>query len=98
MSGFEERPSGFGRVANSARAKLFRHGGSQAVRLPKVFRFEGDEVTIRREGDAVILEPVRKRPIRTPEELEAFWKRLDAIGGGDLPDRDQPPMQERDYW
>lgn len=43
------------------RARLFWNGRSQAVRLPFEFRFEGDEVEIRREGDAVILEPVRKR-------------------------------------
>ena len=41
------------------RAKLFMHGGSQAVRLPKEFRFEGKEVSIRREADAVIMEPVK---------------------------------------
>jgi len=41
-------------------AKLFTTGGSQAVRLPKAFRFEGDEVLIRREGHAVILEPVKR--------------------------------------
>jgi len=39
-------------------AKLFWSGRSQAVRLPKEFRFEGDEVRIRRHGNAVILEPV----------------------------------------
>ena len=44
-----------------ARAKLFQNGRSQAVRLPKPFRFKGDEVNVRREGDAVILEPVKKR-------------------------------------
>jgi antitoxin VapB len=38
-------------------AKLFWTGRSQAVRLPKEFRFEGTEVRIRREGDRVILEP-----------------------------------------
>lgn len=43
------------------RAKLFWNGRSQAVRLPKEFRFEGDEVEIRREGNAVILEPVQRR-------------------------------------
>ena len=43
------------------RAKLFWNGRSQAVRLPKEFRFEGEEVEIRREGDAVILEPVPRR-------------------------------------
>ena len=42
-------------------AKLFKNGGSQAVRLPKECRFEGDEVLIRREGDRVILEPAGKR-------------------------------------
>ena len=44
-----------------ARARLFRNGRSQAVRLPMAFRFEGDEVLIRREGDQVILEPVHRR-------------------------------------
>jgi antitoxin VapB len=46
--------------AAGTRAKLFWNGRSQAVRLPKEFRFEGDEVEIRQEGDAVILEPVRR--------------------------------------
>jgi antitoxin VapB len=42
------------------RAKLFQNGGSQAVRLPKECRFgEGEgEVVVRREGRAVVLEPV----------------------------------------
>lgn len=40
-------------------AKLFRNGGSQAVRLPKECRFEGhSEVIVRREGRRVILEPI----------------------------------------
>lgn len=43
------------------RAKLFQNGRSQAVRLPKAFRIQGDEVSVRREGDAVILEPIKKR-------------------------------------
>jgi antitoxin VapB len=80
-----------------ARAKLFTHGGSQAVRLPKAFRFEGAEVTVRREGDAVILEPVVAKAPRTRAELEAMFARIDASGSGDFPDRDQPPMQERDF-
>lgn len=41
-------------------AKIFTTGGSQAVRLPKEYRFEGKEVNIRREGSRVILEPVAK--------------------------------------
>lgn len=44
-----------------ATAKLFCNGRSQAVRLPKEFRFNGREVSVRREGDAVILEPLRPR-------------------------------------
>jgi len=39
------------------RAKIFKHGHSQAVRLPKEFRFEGDEVEIRRSGAGVLLLP-----------------------------------------
>jgi len=39
------------------RAKIFLTGRSQAVRLPKEFRFDGDTVLIRHEGSAVILEP-----------------------------------------
>lgn len=41
-------------------AKIFWTGRSQAVRLPKEFRFDGDEVRIRRRGNAVILEPIQK--------------------------------------
>jgi antitoxin VapB len=80
-----------------ARAKIFKHGGSQAVRLPKEFRFEVDEVDIRREGDAVIIEaPKRKK--RTPEEWAAFWAEIDALRGDELfPEREQPPFQERDF-
>ena len=41
-------------------AKLFLNGRSQAVRLPKEFRFRGTEVRISREGDRVILEPLEQ--------------------------------------
>ena len=44
------------------RAKVFWTGRSQAVRLPKEFRFDSDTVLIRREGDAVILEPADQWP------------------------------------
>lgn len=52
------------------RAKIFWSGRSQAVRLPKDFRFQGEEVRIRRHGKAVILEPVAED-----------WAWLDAIAG-----------------
>ena len=78
-------------------AKIFKHGGSQAVRLPKEFRFEVDEVEVRKEGDAVILEPVRRRR-RTPEEWKAFWARIDQLNAEDpFPAREQPQPQERDF-
>jgi antitoxin VapB len=96
MSGFKEDRKAF--ETPPARAKLFQHGGSQAVRLPKAFRFEGSEVAVRREGDKVILEPIKQRQHpRTREEWDAFWAKIDNNGGAEFPDRDQPPMQERDF-
>jgi antitoxin VapB len=41
-------------------AKLFQNGRSQAVRLPKEFRFKGTEVRIRKQGEKVILEPIKQ--------------------------------------
>ncbi len=38
-------------------ARVFQSGNSQAVRLPKEFRFDVDQVEVTREGDAVILRP-----------------------------------------
>ncbi len=43
-----------------ATAKLFWSGRSQAVRLPKDFRFDSGEVRIRRHGGTVVLEPIAK--------------------------------------
>lgn len=54
----------------SRKAKLFWSGRSQAVRLPKEFRMKGAEVRIRRQGAAVVLEPVA-----------SDWEWLDAIAG-----------------
>lgn len=48
-------------------AKLFKTGRSQAVRLPRRFRFPGGEVAIRKEGNNVILSPISKK-----RALEAF--------------------------
>jgi antitoxin VapB len=72
-------------------AKLFTTGRSQAVRLPKEFRFSGKEVRIRRFGTGVLLEPMRV-------DLEKVFAAIDAIGGSFMPEgREQPPMQERDF-
>ena len=51
-------------------AKVFWSGRSQAVRLPKGFRFDQSEVRIRRQGEAVILEPIA-----------TGWEWLDALTG-----------------
>lgn len=51
-------------------AKVFWSGRSQAVRLPKDFRFDTDEVRIRKHGSAVILEP-----------LSENWNWLDMLSG-----------------
>jgi antitoxin VapB len=77
------------REKRMATAKLFWSGRSQAVRLPKEFRFPGEEVRIRRHGSAVILEP-----------LVEDWAWLDEIAGRldeDLVEavNEQPERQER---
>jgi antitoxin VapB len=74
-------------------AKLFRNGSSQAVRLPREFRFKGDKVRIRRSGDSVVLEPL----ISDPEEWLAALKNIP-----DDPDflapRNQPRTPKREIF
>lgn len=69
-------------------AKLFLNGRSQAVRLPKEFRFEGDDVFIKRVGEAVVLLP-RKQGWGTIE------KALAAFEPGFVMERSQPRNQKR---
>ena len=76
-------------TSREARAKLFQNGRSQAVRLPKAYRFKGDEVTIRREGEAVILEPVKKRAWP-----KGYWARVAGLRR-DLDLGDVPPLGGR---
>ena len=57
----------------SATAKLFKHGRSQAVRLPKEFRFEGTEVRVSKVGDKVVLEPIEKQPFDATVNLLQFF-------------------------
>lgn len=72
-------------------AKLFKHGGSQAVRLPKEFRFSGDEVLIEKRGDEVVLRPTRK--MSTLEDcVREMQERYPA---GDFPEREQPSGQQQ---
>jgi len=53
-------------------AKIFKHGRSQAVRLPKEFRLPGTEVYVRRVGRGVLLEP-----IDLPFDVKAWFGKLD---------------------
>ena len=72
------------------RAKLFKNGRSQAVRLPKGFRFEGDEVLIHREGRRVILEPAEPTPFG-----DDFWALFGAFAD-DFDVGDRRGTQKRD--
>lgn len=69
-------------------AKLFKNGESQAVRLPKEFRFDGDEVLIKRSGNAVVLLPKKKSWGALIDSLEQFTSDFMA-------DRDQPTKNDR---
>lgn len=71
-------------------ARIFTNGNSQAVRLPKEFRFEDDEVVIKKVGNAVILLP--KRYAR--KDLEAL---LDEIGPLNLKRRQPAAQQKRNF-
>jgi antitoxin VapB len=70
-------------------AKLFQNGQSQAVRLPKEFRFEGEEVFIKKVGKVTIL-----LPIKNPWEplLDSINKFSDDF----MDSRDQPGQQKRE--
>jgi antitoxin VapB len=71
-------------------AKLFRNGSSQAVRLPREFRFKGDKVRIRRSGNSVVLEPV----IADPKEWLAALKNVPADPDF-MAQRNQPSTPKR---
>ena len=52
-------------------AKLFQNGQSQAVRLPKAYRFDGTEVTVKRVGEGVLLLPLKHSAKQLMTLLEA---------------------------
>ena len=70
-------------------AKLFMSGNSQGVRLPKNYRFSGDEVVIKRLGNAVVLFPKENPWDVMFDALKEFPKDLDL-------EPDQPPVQKRE--
>ncbi|MDR3265414.1 MAG: type II toxin-antitoxin system VapB family antitoxin [Synergistaceae bacterium] len=71
-------------------ARIFKNGQSQAVRLPKEFRFDTDEVLISREGDRVILRP---RPKMTWDE---YFSKYEPDPDFTLERPDNRAPQERD--
>ena len=70
-------------------AKLFTHGGSQAVRLPKEFRFEGTEVHVRRVGNEVVLSA------QPPADFQTMLDALADFEPGVRLEREQPATQVR---
>jgi len=72
-------------------AKLFQNGSSQAVRLPKEFRFKGTKVLIHRIGSAVVLLPMSKE-----DSWSSLIDSLDEFSDDFLEARDQPIQEDRD--
>ena len=70
--------------------KLFENGRSQALRLPKEYRFNGDEVAINKVGDIVILMPKENKWSAFLNSLELFSD--DFMSDG----REQPTVQEHE--
>jgi antitoxin VapB len=69
-------------------AKLFQTGRSQAVRLPKEFRFEGQEVFVQRMGQAVVLLP-------TIHTWDILFEACTEFSDDFMADRKQPKLQDR---
>lgn len=72
-------------------AKLFKNGQSQAVRLPKEFRFEGKEVYIQRLGNKIIL-------CEHKQSWDQFFSEDSAFGDDFLAQRDDEEPQEREFF
>ena len=70
-------------------ASLFRNGRNQAVRIPREFELEGTEVLVRKEGDTLILTPIRQNRLLS---LLASWEPLDM----ERPEVEDLPLQARD--
>lgn len=70
-------------------AKLFQNGQSQAVRLPKEFRFEGSQVFVKKSGNAVVLIPA-------VHSWDSLVNSLDKFSKDYMTDRKQPKQQKRE--
>lgn len=74
----------------SHHARLFRNGRNQAVRIPREFELNADEVLISREGDRLVVVPVQKSP--SLAEVLSRLKPLDE----DFPNAADPPTKPQD--
>lgn len=74
------------------RARLFRNGRNQAVRIPREFELPGEEVIIRKDGDRLIVEPVRK--YNNLAELLASWEDIEE----EFPEIEDPPVKPEDIF
>ncbi len=70
-------------------AKLFQNGQSQAVRLPKDFRFQGSKVFIKKMGNAVVILPYH-------DSWRSLFESLDQFSDDFMSDRTQPVQQQRE--
>ncbi|MDO8747015.1 MAG: type II toxin-antitoxin system VapB family antitoxin [Thermodesulfovibrionales bacterium] len=70
-------------------AKIFRNGQSQAVRLPKEFRFKGDHVYVKKSGNVVMLIPAK-------DSWESLLDSLDKFSDDFMTERKQPKVQTRE--
>jgi antitoxin VapB len=70
-------------------AKLFKNGRSQAVRLPKEFRFEGTQVLIKKVGNAVVLIPEQ-------DPWQTLFDSLGQFSDDFMESRNQPEQQVRE--
>jgi antitoxin VapB len=70
-------------------AKLFKNGQSQAVRLPKEFRIDGDEVYIKKIGNAVILLPVKN-------SWQTLFDGIENFSDDFMNERSEPSIQVRE--
>ena len=80
-------------------AKVFRSGNSQAVRIPKEFQLEGQEVEIRRRGDTLILRPVKRKWTALVASLALFTDDFMAdwrMGGGNRRRSEEPRRSDED--
>lgn len=73
-------------------AKVFWSGRSQAVRLPKAYRFDTEVVRIRREGERVILEPVEDDWTGFPRLSADLADQVLAAAEEDVPEQERPDL------